>query len=173
MSRQLTAVGTCAKLWHDQVSIHQYNWNYIFVRFKLWAHRLWNGTRHSSCYSLNPIGPETRIFQENYVNTLAADAWALALSAAMVLTVRNKQVLVYHEEEFQLPVPSQSREIIRKLQTYFMFSKNSAWPGLRIASLSQYTWPGNLWCYWNDIIIVTQWSFVKVDGIYFGSAVEF
>ena len=48
--------------------------------------------------------------QQNKTNTMAADAltpYATRSSAAMALTVKDKQVLVFHGEEFQCPVPSQ------------------------------------------------------------------
>ena len=47
----------------------------------------------------NPSGTETRIVQENQVNTMAADA--LAKTAAMVMTMLDKYVLVFHEEGLQ------------------------------------------------------------------------
>ena len=53
---------------------------------------------------------ETGIFRKNYVTTMAADALAPRVaraSAAMVLTVQVRHVLVHYEEEFQPHGPSQ------------------------------------------------------------------
>ena len=44
------------------------------------------------------------MFWENQVNTMAAAA--LATQGAMVLTMWDKRVLIFHEEGFQLNVPS-------------------------------------------------------------------
>ena len=71
-----------------------------------------NWLKHSikiECNSLNLRGAEIVIFWDNQVNTIAADALATCVarsSAAMILIMQDKQVLVIHEERFQLPVPS-------------------------------------------------------------------
>ena len=59
--------------------------------------------RISSIYSYDA---ETGIFQENEVNTMAADALApiTMSSAAMVLTMWNNQVRAFHGEGFQPPI---------------------------------------------------------------------
>ena len=57
--------------------------------------------------ALNPSGAETRIW---WVNIMADDdlaPYVARSSAAMILTMQVKQVLVFHEERFQLIVPSQ------------------------------------------------------------------
>ena len=41
--------------------------------------------------------------------------------AAAILTMKDKQILIIHEERFQLPVPSQCREIIKQMICYFNF----------------------------------------------------
>ena len=51
------------------------------------------------------MGNEARLLQQK-VNTTAADDLALSgtrPSAAMILTVLNKQVIVFHDEHFQPP----------------------------------------------------------------------
>ena len=60
---------------------------------------------------------------ENLVNTIAADGlapWVARPSAAMVLNMQDKQVLVFHEEGFQLPVSSQWWEIIENANMYLL-----------------------------------------------------
>ena len=45
------------------------------------------------CWNFNPLGAETRIFQDNYVDTIAADTLALCISrpsAAMVLIMQSQ-----------------------------------------------------------------------------------
>ena len=52
---------------------------------------------------------ETRIFQDNQVNTMADDALAPCVpktSAVMVLALQIKQVIFFHEQRFQLLLPS-------------------------------------------------------------------
>ena len=54
---------------------------------------------------------------------MAADAQAPCIgspSAAVVLTMHDKQVLVFHEEELQLPVPFSCWEIIQTANTFFI-----------------------------------------------------
>ena len=57
---------------------------------------------------INPFGSDTKKFWENEVKTMSADALAPCITrtpATMVLTVLDKQFLVFHFEGFQLPVP--------------------------------------------------------------------
>ena len=76
--------------------------------------------------SLN--GAETRLFLADWVNTMFIDALAPCItrsSATMVLIMKDKQVLVFHKNGFQCPVPSPCWENI------LIFSKiNSAWQRL-------------------------------------------
>ena len=53
------------------------------------------------------FGVEIGIFHENYVNNMATDALAPGVamtSAAMVMTMHDKEVLVFHEGGFQLSI---------------------------------------------------------------------
>ena len=53
---------------------------------------------------VNPAGGGTGIFRDEMVNTMTADALVTSnarSSAAIVLTMRNKQVLIFHGGEFQ------------------------------------------------------------------------
>ena len=52
--------------------------------------------------SVNPSGADTGIFRDKQVNAMDADALTPCIamtSATMVMTMRNKQGLVFHEEE--------------------------------------------------------------------------
>ena len=56
--------------------------------------------------SFNPSCAENWILQENNINTLAADTLAPCVtrsSAAMVLSIQDKFVFVFFEEEFEVP----------------------------------------------------------------------
>ena len=56
---------------------------------------------------IDPYRAGTELTRFNYVNIMAADALApyvARTSAAMILVMQNRQVLVLLEEEFQLPV---------------------------------------------------------------------
>ena len=95
------------------------------------------------------FGTEVRLFKDKMVNTMTVDVLAFSVartSAAMVLTVQYSYVLVFLEERFQLPVPSQCWEIIENINIYFFVSHrkfnttrvncrlriylfNSLWPG--------------------------------------------
>ena len=58
---------------------------------------------------INTFGVEIRIFWMNVINNMAADALATCVTRSFVdilLTVDNKQFLVFHEEGFQQPAPS-------------------------------------------------------------------
>ena len=62
-----------------------------------------------------PCGVENGIFQDNYVNAMAANAPAPYItksSTGMVLTVLDKQVIVFHKIGFQLSAPSWYGEMI-------------------------------------------------------------
>ena len=63
----------------------------------------------------NASGAETKIFSDNLVNIMDADALAPSVSrtsATMVWNKQDKQVFVFHKEGFQLPVPYQCWEMI-------------------------------------------------------------
>ena len=47
-------------------------------------------------------------------------------SAAMVLTTQDKEVLIFRDEECQLPASSQFWEVIQNVNIFFMFSKISS-----------------------------------------------
>ena len=62
-------------------------------------------------------------YSEKVFNTMAADDLAPCVarsSAAMVLTKQDKQVLIYHKDTFQLPVPSQWWEIIENANVFYV-----------------------------------------------------
>ena len=66
------------------------------------------------------------MFQDSLVNTMAADALAPSLarsSAAIVLTMQDGRVLVFHEEGFQLPVASQCWEMMENVDVFSYFLK--------------------------------------------------
>ena len=55
------------------------------------------------CPSLSPSGAETSIIQANWIITKAADALAPCVtkaSAAMILTMNDKQILVFSKKCF-------------------------------------------------------------------------
>ena len=57
---------------------------------------------------------------------MAADALAPCVprpSAAMVLNMQSKQVVVFHEAKFQTPVPSPCYEIMKKTNTVLLVLK--------------------------------------------------
>ena len=87
---------------------------------------------------LDPSGAEDGIFQENKVNSVA-DALAPCVarsSAAMVLTVQDNDILIFHEARFQPYMASHFEEM---MQTYFYISKNnSAYKVLTKASRTQF-----------------------------------
>ena len=52
--------------------------------------------------SVNPSGADTGIFQDKQVNAMDADALAPCIawtSATMVLTMHDKWIVIFHEEE--------------------------------------------------------------------------
>ena len=75
---------------------------------------------------INPFSAETGILQDKWVDTMAADALAPCVaraSASMVLTMQDKQLLVFHKERFQRPVLSQDREMIENTNVFSCFLK--------------------------------------------------
>ena len=64
---------------------------------------------------------ETGIFQGKPINTMAADALApcvIGSLGAMVLTVQDQQVLVFHKEKFQLPLPTLFQEVLENANVF-------------------------------------------------------
>ena len=59
---------------------------------------------------LNPSGVETRISQDNWLNTIDAGAlapWIARSLPTMEITLQDAHVLVFDNEGIQLPVPFQ------------------------------------------------------------------
>ena len=57
-------------------------------------------------FFINPYGTEYGIFWKNYVSSMAADALAPCLTktpVAMILTMRDNQLLVFNKGKFQPP----------------------------------------------------------------------
>ena len=80
-------------------------------------------------------------WQNNEINSLATDAlapWVTLLSAAMVpvLAIHDKQILVLHDERFQLPSPPQCRDIIENANIFVFAKINSAQKGLTLYMLN-------------------------------------
>ena len=46
-------------------------------------------------------------------------------SAAMMLTLRNEWILIFHKEGFQLPAPSQYREMMYNTNNIFCVAKKN------------------------------------------------
>ena len=102
--------------------------NSVQERLMVHYHLCW-ALRHphvvTCSLSFNPSGVGTRIFKENWVNTMAADALAPCIarsSAAMVLTLQDKQVS--HKAGFLLPVPCHYLEIMENVYIFFHVSWN-------------------------------------------------
>ena len=91
-------------------------------------------------------GAANRIFWTNWVNTMAADALAPCIarsSATMVLTVQGKWIFVFHEDEFQLPTPSQWWVMIKYVNIHWWYLKINSGLGL-ITVILLYRLLGNL-----------------------------
>ena len=76
----------------------------------------------------NPSGVETKIFQANYVNAMAADALAPCIarpSTCIMLTKQDRWVLVFNEKGFQQPVSIQYWEIIQAMEIYSYFTETN------------------------------------------------
>ena len=70
---------------------------------------------HRMIFILKPYAAETRIFWADPANTMAVDTLApciIRTSAVMVLKSKDKHITAFHVGWFQVPVPSQSSEII-------------------------------------------------------------
>ena len=61
-------------------------------------------------------GTEIGIFWENKDNSMAADKLVPWTSAAMILTMQEKQVFAFYEKIFLLPTPSRFSEIAENLK---------------------------------------------------------
>ena len=75
-------------------------------------------------------GVESGIFQQNYVNIMAVHALShcsIMSSAAIVLTALKRQVFVFHRDLFQLPAPSQNREMIENATCYLENTMAAQW----------------------------------------------
>ena len=71
------------------------------------------------CFNL--VDAKTGMFQDDFVNTMAADALVTCVarsSAAMVLNMEDKWVLVLYEEGFQLIVPPQYWKMTANTNTF-------------------------------------------------------
>ena len=90
----------------------------------------------SVCTSVNPSGTEARIFQEKWVNTIAADALAPCVtreSAAIWYKLCRIKIFGFHKEEFKLGALSQWWEMMKNINTFLCFcQKNSARQGLTL-----------------------------------------
>ena len=86
------------------------NWHQVWITI---ANYLW---KWDPVYVLsNPLGVQTITSGANEINTIAADPLAHCVtkpSAAMLFTVMGKQILIFHQEGFQVPAPSQCLELI-------------------------------------------------------------
>ena len=72
-------------------------------------------TRTWGTLKVNPNGAETAKFRETWVKNMTTDALAMQgtrASAAMILNMQDKKVLVTCGEGIQLPVSSQCWQII-------------------------------------------------------------
>ena len=81
----------------------------------------WNQLK-SLHHGLSLSSAETWILRENYFNTMIADGLGPCVtssSAAMVLTVVYKPLHVFHEQEYQISIPSQCWEKIENENSYF------------------------------------------------------
>ena len=103
-------------------------WNLYRASYK----ELTSANRHRSRHFVPTINNvscvETRMYSENYVNSMAADGLVPCIvrpSAAMVLTLYDKQILVLHKEGFQPSAPSEWMRNDRKCSYIFMVSKNN------------------------------------------------
>ena len=76
----------------------------MFYTHKLIHTFRWNNIVNSPEICINPSGVETKIFQANWVNTMAADDLAPSFarpSAVMELTVCNLDIMVFIGSKFQ------------------------------------------------------------------------
>ena len=71
---------------------------------------------------INLSEAETGKFQDTCVDTMAADD--LAMQGPMIWTIQSKQVLVFFEEGFQTPEPSQGWKIIENANIFLCFLKS-------------------------------------------------
>ena len=62
--------------------------------------------------------------------------WGTRVSVAMVLTMKNKQLLVFNEKVFQLPAPPQYQEMIENINYFYAFGNNSNQPELRYNTIN-------------------------------------
>ena len=71
----------------------------------------------------NPTGAETVIFRKNQANTMPADALAPSVSraSAMVFYSQDQPAFCIHQEWFELPTPTQCREMLKKMPISIFF----------------------------------------------------
>ena len=62
--------------------------------------------------------------KDQYLGCWCPGSYVARSSAAMVLTMQDKQVLVFHKEEFQQPAPSRCWNIVENANISFTFPKN-------------------------------------------------
>ena len=115
-------------------SLKHYTTTYQNIHFATkmqWSvlHFLQLSTFETSITEMKHSGAGNRIFWENQVNTIATDALATCVprsSTAMLLTVYNTQVMVFHSEGFQGPLQFQRPQMIENPNTIpcFLFLKN-------------------------------------------------
>ena len=73
---------------------------------------------------LKPSGAETEMIQDNLVNTTAADTLppcGARPAAATIMTMQEKYVLAFYEEEFQPSIPTQYWEVKEKVNVFCVF----------------------------------------------------
>ena len=66
-----------------------------------------------SIFSINPVSADTTKFQARSANTMAADVLSPCIarsSATMLLSVQNKEVLIFQDGGFQPPDPSSNEK---------------------------------------------------------------
>ena len=105
---------------HSPIYCMKDNWeNWLHLRCTLDRMYL-IGVRYVQIHLRNGTG--TTIYQVNWIDTVADDALAPAItrsSTGMVLTMQDKRVLVFHMELFQTPLPSQCLGMIENVITSY------------------------------------------------------
>ena len=75
----------------------------------------------------NPSGVKAGIFRDNKVNTIAADALAtciVRITVTMVLTVKDEQVLVFHEIKYKMHGMYWFRSVIENVDIILYFQNS-------------------------------------------------
>ena len=105
-----------------------------------------------SDHLIDPSGAETRIFQENYDITMAADALAPCVartSAAMLLTIWYKQVCVSHAEIFEW-------SLLKLMLEYLIRVGSAVKHGLTFASSPVMEWNNQCFCSQQIFWLITK-----------------